>query len=70
MDIAKVLAQLRSELSNINVAIESLERLERGSRGRGRPRKSAAGDAPLLKARAAGTAPNAPAGRKSGARNS
>lgn len=37
MDIAKVLAQLRSELDNIDAAIQSLERLQRGGSRRGRP---------------------------------
>jgi hypothetical protein len=37
MDLAKVLAQLRSELANLDAAIESLERLRQLERKRGRP---------------------------------
>ena len=37
MDIARVLAQLRAELENIDAAIASLERLQHGGRRRGRP---------------------------------
>ena len=50
MDLAKVLAQLRAELENLNVAIASLERLASQTRASqpaagepkrpGRPRKS------------------------------
>ena len=37
MDLAKVLAQLRAELENIDAAIASLERISQGVRRRGRP---------------------------------
>jgi hypothetical protein len=39
MDLAKVLAHLRTELDNLDVAIASLERLQQGAgaRPRGRP---------------------------------
>jgi len=37
MDFAKVLAQLREELRALDMAIESLERLQRGGKRRGRP---------------------------------
>ena len=37
MDFAKVLAQLREELQNLDTAIESLERLQQGGKRRGRP---------------------------------
>jgi hypothetical protein len=37
MDLAKVLAQLRMELQNLDAAIESLERIQQGNRRRGRP---------------------------------
>jgi len=37
MDLAKVLAQLRGELANLDAAIESLERLQQTERRRGRP---------------------------------
>ncbi len=37
MDLAKVLQQLHEELQNLNAAIVSLERLQEGSRRRGRP---------------------------------
>jgi len=37
MDLAKVLQQLHEELENLNAAIVSLERLQEGSRRRGRP---------------------------------
>ena len=37
MDLAKVLAQLRSELANLDAAIESLERLRQTEKRRGRP---------------------------------
>ena len=37
MDLAKVLAQLRNELANLDAAIESLERLRQTERRRGRP---------------------------------
>lgn len=37
MDLQKVLAQLRSELENIDAAIHSLERLQLTERRRGRP---------------------------------
>jgi hypothetical protein len=37
MDFAKILAQLREELENLDAAIETLERLERSGRRRGRP---------------------------------
>jgi len=40
MDIRKMLAQLRFELANLDAAIESLERLQGGSRGPGRPRST------------------------------
>ena len=36
MDIRKMVAQLRSELANLDAAIESLERLQRRSRVPGR----------------------------------
>jgi hypothetical protein len=37
MDLAKVLAQLHAELQNLDAAIASLERIQQGSRRRGRP---------------------------------
>ena len=37
MDLEKVLAQLRSELENLDAAIVSLERLQQTERRRGRP---------------------------------
>lgn len=37
MELAKVLAQLREELANLDAAILSLERLQTGGRRRGRP---------------------------------
>lgn len=37
MDLEKVLAQLRSELENLDSAIQSLERLQQRGRKRGRP---------------------------------
>jgi hypothetical protein len=37
MDLAKVLVQLRSELANLDAAIESLERLRQIEHRRGRP---------------------------------
>lgn len=37
MDLAKVLAQLRNELANLDAAIESLERLRQTEKRRGRP---------------------------------
>lgn len=37
MDLQKVLAQLRSELENLDAAILSLERLQLNVRRRGRP---------------------------------
>ncbi len=37
MDLQRVLAQLRSELENLDAAIESLERLQLTERRRGRP---------------------------------
>jgi hypothetical protein len=37
MDLAKVLAQLHAELENLDAAIASLERIQQGSRRRGRP---------------------------------
>jgi hypothetical protein len=37
MDLAKVLAQLREELENLDAAILTLERLRSGGRHRGRP---------------------------------
>jgi hypothetical protein len=37
MDLAKVLVQLREELSNLDAAIVSLERLQEGAKKRGRP---------------------------------
>lgn len=37
MDLTKVLAQLRAELENLDAAIASLERIQNGSRRRGRP---------------------------------
>ena len=37
MDLTKVLAQLRAELENLDIAIASLERIQNGSRRRGRP---------------------------------
>lgn len=37
MDLSKVLAQLRTELENLDAAIASLERIEQGNRRRGRP---------------------------------
>ena len=37
MDLAKVLAQLRSELANLDAAIASLERLRQAEKRRGRP---------------------------------
>ena len=37
MDLAKVLAQLRAELANLDAAIGSLERLQQTERRRGRP---------------------------------
>lgn len=37
MDLEKVLTQLRSELGNLDAAIESLERLRRSLQRRGRP---------------------------------
>jgi hypothetical protein len=48
MDLAKVLVQLRSDLANLDAAIESLERLRRIERRRGRP---PAGLAPVKKKR-------------------
>lgn len=49
MDIAKVLAQLHSELANIDAAIESLERLQYGSRRPGRPPRRLGEDASRMK---------------------
>lgn len=40
MDLAKVLAHLRSELANLDAAIESLERLHQAQGRRGRPPSS------------------------------
>jgi len=40
MDLAKVLAHLRSELANLNLAIESLERIQKETKRRGRPPKA------------------------------
>jgi hypothetical protein len=37
MDVSKVLAELHQELANVDAAILSLERLQIGSRRRGRP---------------------------------
>lgn len=37
MDLTKVLAQLHAELENLDAAIASLERIQQGSRRRGRP---------------------------------
>jgi hypothetical protein len=37
MDLTKVLQQLHEELQNLNAAIVSLERLQEGTRRRGRP---------------------------------
>jgi hypothetical protein len=37
MDLAKVLAQLHTELKNLDAAIASLERIQQGARRRGRP---------------------------------
>ena len=37
MDLAKVLAHLHEELDSLNAAIATLERLQQGSRRRGRP---------------------------------
>jgi len=37
MDFAKVVADLRAELENLDAAIASLERLKEGGRRRGRP---------------------------------
>ena len=37
MDLQKVLAQLRSDLENVDAAIQSLERLQLTERRRGRP---------------------------------
>ena len=37
MDLTKVLAHLHGELDNLNTAIATLERLQQGSRRRGRP---------------------------------
>jgi hypothetical protein len=37
MDLTKVLEQLRAELENLDAAIASLERIQQGSRRRGRP---------------------------------
>jgi len=36
MDFAKILAQLREELKNVDAAIETLEQLQQGNRRRGR----------------------------------
>jgi hypothetical protein len=49
MDIAKVLQQLRSELANIDAAIESLERLQPVSRRPGRSRTWVGEDVSPLK---------------------
>ncbi len=49
MDIAKVLAQLRSELANIGAAIESLERLQGATRRRGKPPALPAAEEPAGK---------------------
>jgi hypothetical protein len=40
MDLTKVLAQLHAELANLDAAIESLERLKKEGRRRGRPPKA------------------------------
>jgi hypothetical protein len=40
MDLAKVLAHLRSELENLNTAILTLERLQQEGKRRGRPPKA------------------------------
>ena len=40
MDLSKVLAQLRTELENLDAAILSLERLQQEGRRRGRPPKA------------------------------
>jgi hypothetical protein len=37
MDFAKILAQLREELKNVEAAIQTLERLQQSTRRRGRP---------------------------------
>lgn len=39
MDLTKVLAQLRTELADLNAAIASLERLQQEGKRRGRPPK-------------------------------
>jgi len=39
MDLTKVLADMRSELENLDAAIESLERLQTDAPRRGRPPK-------------------------------
>jgi hypothetical protein len=40
MDLARILAQLREELENLDAAILSLERLRQEGRRRGRPPKT------------------------------
>jgi len=45
MDLVKVLALLHGELDDLNAAIATLERLQQGSRRRGRPRKLVSGEA-------------------------
>jgi hypothetical protein len=37
MDFAKILAQLREELKNVDAAIQTLERLQQSTRRRSRP---------------------------------
>jgi hypothetical protein len=37
MDLTKVLADLHEELDSLNMAIATLERLQQGGQGRGRP---------------------------------
>ena len=70
MDIYKVLSQLHAELESVNAAIVSLERLQQGTKGRGRPAewltevgKSARGALPRQRAEAQREQPLAPADR-------
>jgi hypothetical protein len=43
MDFAKILAQLREELKNVDAAIQTLERLQQSTRRRSRPNSESDG---------------------------
>jgi hypothetical protein len=65
MDFAKILAQLREELKNVDAAIQTLEQLEQGSRRRSR---SATENEPPNQDAPSSSAKNTHAARVSGAR--